>query len=129
MHHSTQIYKQMLYIVTLRRRDTAAHNELLVKLWSFGITGELWRWFRGYLSARMQCVILNGFVSDPLPVNSGVPQGSILRLLLFPIFVNDIFLTRLHHPLHFSLVMMLNTLCVFLQKNYNICQVGVSNGT
>ena len=36
--------------------DSVAHNELLLKLWSFGIQLNLWKWFRGYLNSRMQCV-------------------------------------------------------------------------
>ena len=35
-------------------------------------------------------VVLNGQASDPVPVISGVPQGSVLRLLLFLILINDI---------------------------------------
>ena len=64
------IQTDVIYLDFKKAFDSVAHNELLVKLWSFGITGNLWKWFKGYLSARMQCVILNGSTSDPLPVSA-----------------------------------------------------------
>ena len=43
-----------------------------------------------FLSNRKQRVVLNGQVSTWTSVNAGVPQGSILRLLLFLIYINDL---------------------------------------
>ena len=43
-----------------------------------------------YLSDRLQYVEIGGVSSHMLPITCGVPQGSILDLLLFLIYVNDL---------------------------------------
>ena len=48
-----------LYLDFKKAFDSVLHNELLVKLWSFGITGSLWHWFKAYLTSRNQLVSVN----------------------------------------------------------------------
>ena len=66
------------------------HEGLLFKLKENGITGSLLKLFENYLHNRKQRVVLNGSSSDYSEIESGVPQGSILGLLLFHIYINDL---------------------------------------
>ena len=58
--------------------DKVPHKRLLYKLHYYGIRGSTHKWIASWLSERYQKVVLDGQASDPVPVLSGVPQGSVL---------------------------------------------------
>ena len=76
--------------------DTLDHRVLLLKLKHYGIRGMAFDWFRSYLSDREQYTEFRLVASKSLPIECGVPQGSILGPLLFLVYMNDV----VHHMKH-----------------------------
>ena len=70
--------------------DVVQHSLLLKKLSLYRFQEDVVEWFSSYLSNRRQCVTINGTLSRLLPINSGVPLGSILGPLLYTLYTNEL---------------------------------------
>ena len=68
--------------------DTVEHDTLLSKLEHYDIYSLANEWFKSYLSSRKQYVSINSYDSNLADIKFGVPQRSVLGLLLFLVYID-----------------------------------------
>lgn len=71
--------------------DTVNHIELIRILPNFSMETSSIKWITSYLYKRNQIVIVNGVLTEEREIICGVPQGSILSLIFFILYINSIY--------------------------------------
>ena len=84
-------YTLAIFLDVAKAFDSVDHQILFSKLENAGIRGPSLKWFKSFLSNRKQKVKIGKTWSSTLKeLDISVLQGSILGVILFIIFVNDI---------------------------------------
>ena len=93
--------------------DSISHDILLKKMTFYGIHDKELAWFSSYLSNRKQFVSIDNTFSTYLPIQTGVPQGSVLGPLLFLLYVND-----LHNSTSVDVLMYADDTCLIIPLSF-----------
>ena len=79
-----------IFLDAMKAFNSVNHEILFGKLENAGIRGIALDWFKSYLSGRNQKVKVGEFWSNLENINISVLQGSILGVILFIVFINDL---------------------------------------
>ena len=80
----------VIYLDYAKAFDKVDHNILLAKAKRYGIHGNMLQWFSEFLTNGLQTVVVEGTKSSFQLVISGVTQGTVLGLILFILYIEDI---------------------------------------
>ena len=84
-------YERVVLMDLSKAFDTLNHNLLIAKLHAYGFTIELAKLIKSYLTNPWHRTKVSTNLSSWSEVLIRVPQRSVLRPLLFNIYINDIF--------------------------------------
>ena len=69
---------------------TVSHKIIIEKLRRTKLNPYITNWIINFVSNRKQRVVVDGFITNYLSINRGIPQGTVLGPILFSLMVNDI---------------------------------------
>lgn len=87
--------------------DTVNHNALMSKITKYNISKRSLLWFDSYLKNREQSVVINNLKSVLHNIDVGIPQGTILGLILFTIYITDLPVLEINKPVVMFSVLIL----------------------
>jgi hypothetical protein len=83
-------YVVPIFIDMSKAFDTVNHAKLLSKLYGMGFRGKASNLIESYLRDRMSFTVNFDSKSEKVPLNIGVPQGSVLGPLLYLLYIDNL---------------------------------------
>jgi len=84
-------YTVLLALDTTAAFDALEHSTLLERARAvFGVSGGALDWMKSFVTGRSQFIAVGSEKSDTVACSSGVPQGSVLGLILFGMYVSPV---------------------------------------